>query len=479
MLDNSLQKGLIVTSNEIIHAKYHFSLWQKRVFMYFVSKIEKDATEFGMQKVQIADLVRFFETEQNGTVTDIIEKIPKQLYETSIQVPYRDEEGNERFGEIRLVTKYTKPQDKSEGNAYIELKFNEDLKPHLLDLKKQFSKYELRHIVHLQSAHAIRIYEILKSHQFKRQIELDVDYLKSILEVDTKYKLYADFKRKIIEKSQEDLLKNCDIAFTFQEVKAGKKVIALKFSIFENQPNQKKGKSASNNTENIETVDANTALDADRDALFIEIQPVAIGEWGVSPTRLLELIGTFSTDQIRQAFRVTERKAKSGLISSKAGFFIEAIQKGYSDDQELNTRKKAKVTEKATDLKKAAQNAQVTLEATLKTMREEINQVIRNLVEADNSVRLQAIDNISKTKNPVLQREMEQYSGQPTEQDFRDNTRLREAIIWDIVAHNAEDFKDISQRYAPTVKTMLDNLVKYPEIEKPRYEIRLFLNLLS
>ena len=132
MADIFPNKGLVVTSNELIHAKYHFSLWQKRVFMYFVSLIEKEAVEFGLQKVFIADLVRFFEAEQNGTVADIIEKVPRQLYETSIQVPYRDEEGHERLGEVRLVTKYTKPQDKKEGNAYIELKFNEDLRPHLI-----------------------------------------------------------------------------------------------------------------------------------------------------------------------------------------------------------------------------------------------------------------------------------------------------------------------------------------------------------
>ena len=51
---------LVVTSNDLVLAKYNFSLWQKRVFNYFVSQIDKDAREFMMQRVYVSDLIRFF-----------------------------------------------------------------------------------------------------------------------------------------------------------------------------------------------------------------------------------------------------------------------------------------------------------------------------------------------------------------------------------------------------------------------------------
>ena len=466
-------RDLIVTSNELIHAKYHFSLWQKRVFMYFVSQIGKDVSEFGLQKVYIADLVRFFESEQNGTVADIIENVPRQLYETSIQVPSRDAEGNERFGEVRLVTKYTKPQDKNPGNAYIELKFNEDLRPHLLDLKKQFSKYELRYIVHLQSAHAIRIYEILKSHQFQKTIDLDVDYLKVILEVSEKYKLYGDFKRKIIDKAQGDLAQFCDIGFSYRELKAGKKVVTLRFTIFENRPSAA-GQAGGTAPERGSTP---TARNPERDALLTEIQPIVVDEWGISPNRLLELIAVHGIEKVRQAFRVTVRRADAGSLANRAGFFVEAVQKGFVDETEAAVKRTAQKT--SDEAAKAAQVAILKnqLDDQLDAMRGEINTVIRQLVEADGSVRARAIEAVRATQNPILKKEIEKIGPGDLEstQHFRENPKLREAVVWEIVGQNAPVFEGVKARFSPNVAELAKVLGK----KSVRFEALRFLGLVG
>lgn len=468
MSENAPKKGLIVSSNELIHAKYHFSLWQKRVFMYFVSQIGKEASDFGLQKVYIADLVRFFESDQNGTVADIIENVPRQLYETSIQVPSRDAEDNERFGEVRLITKYTKPQDKRPGNAYIELKFNEDLKPHLLDLKKQFSKYELRYIIHLQSAHAIRIYEILKSHQYQKTIDLDVDYLKVILEVAEKYKLYGDFKRKIIDKAQADLAQFCDIAFTYQEIKSGKKVVTLRFTIFENKPG-----------ENPKTAPRPTpprpekSADAERDALFVEVQAVAVGEWGLSPSRLLDLIRTHEPEAVRQAFRVTKRRSATAAVANKAGFFVEALQKGFTDDTEATVKRSAQQSAGQAEKNIRLEGVKGQLEGQLDAMRGDINTVIRQLVEADETARARAIEAVNKTLNPILRKEISKLGGEPTAQDFRENPKLREAVVWEIVGQNAPFFEEIKQRFAPEIAQLVRVLGK----KAVRFESLRFLGL--
>lgn len=469
MAEGMPTRDLIVTSNELIHAKYHFSLWQKRVFMYFVSQIGKDVSEFGLQKVYISDLVRFFESEQNGTVADIIENVPRQLYETSIQVPSRDAEGNERFGEVRLVTKYTKPQDKNPGNAYIELKFNEDLRPHLLDLKKQFSKYELRYIVHLQSAHAIRIYEILKSHQYQNTIDLDVDYLKVILEVSEKYKLYGDFKRKIIDKAQGDLAQFCDLGFSYSELKVGKKVVTLRFTIFENRPGAQQPTDGGDPAES----PATPQRDAERDALFTEIQPVAVDEWGISPNRLADLINAHGPETVRKAFRVTARRAAAGGLANRAGFFVEAVQKGFADEAEATAKRTAKKSAEEAD--RAAQMAALKnqLGDQLDTMRGEINAAIRQLVVADETARARAIKAVAATQNPILKKEMEKLAPSPREQDFRENPKLREAVVWEIVGQNAPVFGEIKARFAPEVAALTKVLGK----KAARFEALRFLGL--
>lgn len=478
MSESTPNRDLIVSSNELIHAKYHFSLWQKRVFMYFVSQIGKEASDFGLQKVYIADLVRFFESDQNGTVADIIENVPRQLYETSIQVPSRDAEGHERFGEVRLVTKYTKPQDKHPGNAYIELKFNEDLKPHLLDLKKQFSKYELRYIIHLQSAHAIRIYEILKSHQYQKTIDLDVDYLKVILEVAEKYKLYGDFKRKIIDKAQADLAQFCDIAFSYQEIKSGKKVVTLRFSIFENKPGERnKAAPAKNQARSVVSAPppADGEKEAERDALFMEMQATVIGEWGVSPSRLLDLMRAYEPDIVRQAFRITKRRAAAGALTNRAGFFVEAVQKGFTDDAEAAAKRTAQQYAEQAEKSAKLDGMRAQLEAQIDAMRGEINTVIRQLVETDGAVRVRAIESVRATKNPILKKEIEKIGPGDIEstQQFRENPKLREAVVWEIVGQNAPVFEGVKTRFLPIVGELTKVLGK----KAARFEALRFLGL--
>jgi plasmid replication initiation protein len=226
--------ALVVTSNDLVLAKYNFSLWQKRIFNYFVSQIDKDATDFTLQRIYISDLIHFFDAGDGREVYEIIANVPKQLYNSSIKVPYISEEGHHRYGEMRIITRYTKPEDREQGNAYIEFKFNDDLKPHLLELKRRFLRYDMQNIVGLQSVHSVRMFEILKSYEYLGEVSFEVEFLKTVLELGDKYKLYADFRRYVIDKAREDLTKYCDIFFDYQEIKKGRKVNEIVFIIRKN-----------------------------------------------------------------------------------------------------------------------------------------------------------------------------------------------------------------------------------------------------
>ena len=58
-------KKIVVTSNDLIHAKYTFTLWQKRVFVYMVSQINSfEDKEFQIHKMYIKDLMQFFKVTE-------------------------------------------------------------------------------------------------------------------------------------------------------------------------------------------------------------------------------------------------------------------------------------------------------------------------------------------------------------------------------------------------------------------------------
>ena len=238
-----IKSNLVVSSNDLVHAKYDLTLWQKRVFVYAISQLEKDDAGFQPIKMNVSDIIKFFNGSDGAKTYTAILEAPKNLDKT-IEIPYFTDKNFLRYGFIKLLQRYTIPGDDQEENQYIEICFNNDLKPHLLELKEKFLKYDIRNVIELQSTYSFRMFEILKSYEFRKTIELDIDYLRRILEVTDKYKSYKDFRIYIIDKAKQDLTKYCDITFTYEEKKAlkGKKIESLIFHILKNDSLQREVK---------------------------------------------------------------------------------------------------------------------------------------------------------------------------------------------------------------------------------------------
>ena len=115
----------------------------------------------------------------------------------------------------------------------VTLKFAIDLKPFLLNLKNNFTSYELGNVIKLNNSYSLRIYEILKSKLFRNNFQIELEELYGM--VVNKYDRYSDFKKNILEKCKEELAEKTDISFDFEEIKTGRKVTSIKFIITSNK----------------------------------------------------------------------------------------------------------------------------------------------------------------------------------------------------------------------------------------------------
>jgi plasmid replication initiation protein len=420
-----VQKGLVVTSNDLTLAKYNFTLWQKRVFNYFVSQIDKDAKEFNTQRVYITDLLRFYKAGDSQEAYNIILNVPKQLFDLSIKIRYQTEKGQQRYGEVRIITKYTKPEDKDPDNAYIEFKFNDDLKPHLLELKSRFAKYDLYNIVGLQSTYSIRIFEILKSFQYLHEVTFEVEDLKAILDITDKYKLYADFKRYVVDKALEDLSKNCDITFTYQEIKQGRKVHALRFEIRSNTlvvPTLKLPESIVSSSVTERVGERTMPITVNLEAEFSEVSQL----WHVNRTQFLKKTAGKMPEDVRQAILFTKEKVRLGGVKNPAGVFLSALTKGEKTFRQIKEeQQQLRKQEKQERNQRIAQ-----LIESYEILKEEhthnVNNLVRLIVEHDPSVTQRAIDEVTAVYAEKGQKAV--VAGKTIE-DFRQDPTLRAAVI--------------------------------------------------
>ena len=88
----------------------------------------------------------------------------------------------------------------------------------------------------MKSAYAIRLYELLKQYKKIGERVIAISDLRSYCGIPKEqYPLYADFRVRVIDISKREINGRTDIAFEYEQVKDGRKVVALRFTIARNK----------------------------------------------------------------------------------------------------------------------------------------------------------------------------------------------------------------------------------------------------
>lgn len=124
----------------------------------------------------------------------------------------------------------------SEG--IVKLKFCNDVIPFYLGLKEFFTTYRLNNILRSKSKYSIPIYEIIKSHQFKKKeysVKLYIDELKGLLKLSKAYSSFGNINLKVLKPAIKDINELTDISVSIGEtIKEGRKIIGINLNVTTN-----------------------------------------------------------------------------------------------------------------------------------------------------------------------------------------------------------------------------------------------------
>jgi plasmid replication initiation protein len=112
----------------------------------------------------------------------------------------------------------------------IVLKIDSELKNLFLEVKKRIY-YHIKYTLNFNCIYSKRFYYYLKSYEDTGWRVDNLNALREKLQCPSSYKKYSDFRRFALEPAYEEINGNSDINFEYEEVKEGKKVTGLKFSI--------------------------------------------------------------------------------------------------------------------------------------------------------------------------------------------------------------------------------------------------------
>jgi plasmid replication initiation protein len=429
---------LIKKSNDLIEAKYKFDIWETRIFTSVLTQIDRFDEDFKVYRLYLRDIIKEFDIN-NGNAYELLRTAADSLMNKKFYLDYEGD-GAERqrvYHIIRNVDYMTKLIDESKRhlNEYIDISIDPVMKPLLLQLKEQYTTYDMRNIIKFKSSYTVRIYELLKQYERIGHRIIDVEYLKTAFEIKDEYPLFGNFYQKIIEPAHVAINDYTDLFISeIEKIKEGKRVTALRFS-FHRKTEHTFTKTRKVAQKALElplgeslaqaAVTMPAEASSDVDALFVQYQDRVVGEFGVAPTVFMGALVDKTAEQVEQAIRVTSEAKQKSDLNNVAGFFITSLRVGFTNEKEAKRSKETLRKQQQTMLEqeKIIQQ-QVQLDA--------MNEKIRALTAADASLTSRAIEKV--TQSAVGQSRLRVLEIEsPMLDDFRQDPVLRSLVSQAII----------------------------------------------
>lgn len=218
----------IVKANALIQqSRFSLSVVQQKIVLYLISRIKPDDDDFQLYEFGIADFCRICGIDyDNGKNYISLKAAIKAIADKSMWIKLPD-------GRETLVRWIERPYI-NDGSGMIQIKLDKEMKPYLLRLKENFTRYELVWTLRFRSKYAIRLYEILCSMHYheleERKVTVSVPELKRMMDAET-YKDWVSFRRRALDVAVQEITRFSDKIVSYVSKKTGKTITAVEFTI--------------------------------------------------------------------------------------------------------------------------------------------------------------------------------------------------------------------------------------------------------
>lgn len=213
----------VYKSNDLMTASYRLSVAESRIILTCIAKINRDPNQTVTDEVMYSFTAREF-AELCGislmaAYSELKEAID-QLFDRRIRFHMHDRERK---------TRWIQTADYINGEGRVELRFSKDVLPYLVNLQGNFTKYNLKAVARLSSAHAIRLYELIVKNRYTGSSTLlSIEMIRFGLHLDDAYPLYADLRKRVIEPALKQVSEHSDIEIHgFEPKREGRKIVAI------------------------------------------------------------------------------------------------------------------------------------------------------------------------------------------------------------------------------------------------------------
>ena len=206
----------VFKSNDLIQkSRFNLSLQEQKILLYLISQITPYDEDFQLYEFSVSDFCRIcgMSPTAGGNYTELKSAI-KSICDKSLWIQLAE-------GEETLLRWIEKPYINKRSGT-IKIRLDKDMKPFLLQLKENFTSYELIFTLKFSSKYSIRLYELICSihyhdlETYKRNYGLDE--LRQLLGAEN-YTTWQALKERVLVPAMNEINKFSDKNLSINPIK--------------------------------------------------------------------------------------------------------------------------------------------------------------------------------------------------------------------------------------------------------------------
>ena len=299
---------LAVQHNALVNARFGMGTLEMRLFLCMLGRIGRNDTAFTECSIPVRELAP--EGSMNVPYSEVAAMV-KQLTRRALDIEKLGPEGRRQKDPDIVSIPLMSFASYSKSEGMVVSRFNDAIRPYLLQLRDNFTKAEIKHLQKLKSVSSHRIYWLLKEYAAFGRRAVSLSELRNLLGLTTEYEGRFDhFRARVLDRAQQEL-QETDMPFTYEMVRQGKSVTELRF-LFAPAPALMAGPGA--------------PAGEGWEALLLNI--------GVSGKSLQQISGQLEAGYYQEGYIrfVVDRMAEQvrlGKIKKQAGAVYKALTEGY------------------------------------------------------------------------------------------------------------------------------------------------------
>lgn len=210
---------VVYKSNWLVEAAYKTTLNEQRLILAMIAKVDPKKELPKAFTLSVEEFLTCFPSIGEKNAARELKKAAESLWDRTIIV--KDPKRKRWFRWIQERAEYK--------DGTVEIMFSNQIVPYLTNLRENFTRYQLSKVSHLKSNYSIRLFELLRQFEFKKERIVSLEELRIMLQIENKYQEFRDLNKWVLKPAINELNKKTQYSIMIHPLKKLRRVTHIQF----------------------------------------------------------------------------------------------------------------------------------------------------------------------------------------------------------------------------------------------------------